>query len=92
MERPKKLWVYRYKLTYYGAFDEATSKCEYHKHSGLIIAEDTKDAFLKLYDEFSWDTDEDTALDFETFELRDYGEFYSDNMMIPDEEDDYYGI
>lgn len=87
----KEKWVYKFKLSYYGP-----ELGGIHNHSGLIIAYDSKNAFDKLYDTYhevyvdSLDEGEKDCFDICTITISEYGDIMND--IIPDEEDEYYGV
>lgn len=78
-------YVYKFELTFYEEYNEVTNECKHHHHSGLIIARSTKDAYNKLFNDFSDYNSKD--FDFESISIKEYNNIYS-SMIIFDKEDE----
>ena len=88
--------VYHFKVKFC-TFNKETFKSKLHSHSGLIIARTTKEAYDKLYESFSDvysnETDEPKErFDFIKISIKEYCDFYSDDLIIYDKEDEYFGV
>ena len=90
-----KNWVYKFKMKYYGP---EIGEDSVHKHSGLIIAKNAKEALDRIYeiyhevyvDSLSDEDKEEDNFDFDFIRVESYGDIA--DGIIADEEDDYYGI
>ena len=89
--------VYRFYISFY-TFNKNSLESKHHTHSGMIIARNTKDVYDKLYNSFKevyedeTDNDDLDKFDFDEIKIVEHTDFYSDDMIIYDEGDDYFGV